>query len=120
MQLVGQRTNQTFAFLPDARFVEMLHYKAELVGIQVMLTEESYTSECSCLDGEPLAHQEQCAGGRVKRRPFLSATGKRLNADVNGAYNTLVQVVPNAVRNGREGAVVHPVRLHLANRRRAS
>jgi putative transposase len=90
------------------------------MGIQIILTEASDTSTCSFLDGEPLAHQDPYSGSRVKRGLFLTSTGKRLNADVNGAYNTLVQVVPNAVRNGREGAVVHPVRLHLANRRLAS
>jgi putative transposase len=117
---LGKRTNQTFAYLPHARFIEMLHYKARLVGIQVMVAEESDTSKCSFLDGEPLAHQERYAGRRVKRGLFLTATGKRLNADVNGAYNILVKVVPNAFSNGRAGAVVRPVRLHLANRRLAS
>jgi putative transposase len=117
---LGKRTNQTFAFLPHARFIEMLLYKAGLVGIQVMLTEESYTSRCSFLDGEPLVHQDQYSGRRVKRGLFLTSTGKRLNADVNGAYNMIVKVVPNAFSNGREGVVVHPVRLNLANRRLAS
>jgi putative transposase len=98
----------------------MLLYKAGLVGIQVMLTEESYTSRCSFLDGEPLVHQDQYSGRRVKRGLFLTSTGKRLNADVNGAYNMIVKVVPNAFSNGREGVVVHPVRLNLANRRLAS
>ena len=46
--------------------------------------------------------------------------GEAVNADVNGAYNMIVKVVPNAFGNGREGVVVHPVRLRLANRRLAS
>jgi putative transposase len=29
--------------IPHARFIDLLTYKAELVGIRVVLTEESYT-----------------------------------------------------------------------------
>jgi putative transposase len=117
---MGKRNNQTFVFLPHARFIQMLTYKAQLVGIQVTLTEESYTSKCSFLDDEPLTHQATYAGKRVKRGLFMTATGRRLNADVNGAYNMIVKVVPDAFGNGRAGVVVHPVRLNLANRRLAS
>ena len=35
---LGKRTNQNFVFVPHARFIEMLTYKAELVGIQVQIT----------------------------------------------------------------------------------
>src|SRR5215831_6806534 len=31
---LGKRTNQHFVFVPHARFIEMLTYKAELVGIR--------------------------------------------------------------------------------------
>lgn len=112
---LGKRTNQAFVFLPHARFIQMLTYKAQMVGIQVTLTEESYTSKCSFLDSEPLAHREQYQGKRVTRGSFVTATGKHLNADVNAAYNMIVKVVPDAFGKGREGVVVHPVRLCLAN-----
>lgn len=112
---LGKRTNQAFVFLPNARFIQMLTYKAQLVGLQVIVTEESYTSKCSFLDREPLARQEQYLGKRVTRGSFVTGTGKRLNADVNGAYNMIVKVVPDAFSKGRAGVVVHPVRLCLAN-----
>ncbi len=51
---MGKRTNQNFVSVPHARFVEMLTYKAALVGIQVIVTEESYTSKASFLDADPL------------------------------------------------------------------
>ena len=91
-----------------------------MVGIDVVLTEESYTSKCSFLDGEPLGHREQYMGKRMKRGLFVTVTERRINADVNASYNMIVKVVPNAFGNGREGVVVHPVRLNLANRRLAS
>jgi putative transposase len=108
---LGKRNNQALVFIPNARFITMLIYKAQLVGRAVVLTEESYTSKCRFLDGEPLAHQEQYAGKREKRGLIVTATRRRINADVHGAYNMIVKVVPNAFGNGREGVVVQPVRL---------
>src|SRR5204863_1013815 len=51
---MGKRTNQNFVQIPHARFIQMLTYKAELVGIHVEVTEESYTSKASLLDLDPL------------------------------------------------------------------
>ena len=51
---MGKRNNQNFVQIPHARFIQMLSYKAELVGISVKLTEESYTSKASFLDRDPL------------------------------------------------------------------
>jgi putative transposase len=117
---LGKRNNQAFVFLPHAHFIQMLTYQAQLVGMQVIVTEESYTSKCSFLDSESLEHQEQYAGKRVKRGLFVTATGRQMNADVNGSYNMIVKVVPDAFGKGRVGVVVHPVRLNPANHRLAS
>ncbi len=38
---MGKRNNQNFVQIPHARFISMLTYKAELVGITVKITEES-------------------------------------------------------------------------------
>jgi putative transposase len=67
-----------------------------------------------------VTHQERYAGNRLKRGLFQTATGKRFNADVNGADTMILNVVPDAVGTGRAGVVVHPVRLCLAHRRLAS
>jgi IS605 OrfB family transposase len=118
---LGKRTNQNFVFVPHAWFVEMLRYKAELVGIHVVVTEESYTSQASFLDGDPLPVYDPARpppvfrGRRVKRGLYRAGDGRRLNADVNGAYNILRKVVPDAFGNGMGGVVVHPVRIALAN-----
>ncbi len=105
---IGKRNNQNFVSIPHARFIEMLTYKAELVGIKVVLTEESHTSKCSFLDMEPICHQEKYAGKRIKRGLFRSSMGKLINADLNGAYNIIRKVAPGAFSQGVEGAVVHP------------
>jgi putative transposase len=108
---LGKRTNQNFVQLPHARFIDLLTYKAQQVGIRVILTEESYTSKCSFLDGEPVGKHEVYAGRRIHRGLFRASDRRCLHADVNGSYNILRKVVPNAFSNGIGGAVVHPVRV---------
>jgi len=115
---LGRRTNQNFVLIPHARFIQMLTYKAELVGIRVIAREESYTSKCSFLDSEPIQRQVTYLGRRVKRGLFISARGRRIQADVNGSYNILRKEVPCAFdAAGIEGAVVRPVRLVLAKQK---
>jgi putative transposase len=123
---LSRRGNQNFVSVPHARFIEMLTYKAALVGIQVRLTEESYTSKASFLDADPLPvydvqRQEApvFSGRRVKRGLYQAASGRRLNADVNGAYNILRKVLPDTIGKGIAGAAVHPVRLPVRTKRAA-
>jgi putative transposase len=50
---MGKRTNQNFVQILHACFIAMLTYKAELVGIRVEITEESYTSKPASLTVTP-------------------------------------------------------------------
>ncbi len=116
---MGKRNNQTFVQIPHTRFISMLTYKAELVGIQVIVGEESYTSKASFLDNDPIpmwgktTQELVFSGKRVKRGLYKSKSGKKLNADVNGSYNILRKVAPDAMSGkGVEDCVVNPVRLH--------
>ena len=115
---MGRRNNQNFVSVPHARFIEMLTYKAQLVGIQVIVTEESYTSKASFLDLDPLpvygvdaANVPPFSGKRIKRGLYRAANGRRIHADVNGAYNILRKAVPDSFGQGIEAVVVRPVRL---------
>jgi putative transposase len=109
---LGTRTNQNFVQIPHARFIEMLTYKAQLIGIEVILTEESYTSKCSFLDREPIGKYERFAGKRVKRWLFIAGDGREIHADVNGSLNILRKVIPNAFEAwGIAASVVTPVRV---------
>lgn len=103
---LGSRTNQNFVQIPHACFIDMLCYKAQRVGIQVILTEESYTSQCSFLDNEPLGRHEVYAGQRVKRWLFVASGGREIHADVNGSLNILRKVIPNAFPAGGIAASV--------------
>jgi putative transposase len=108
---LGSRTNQNFVQIPHARFIEMLIYKAELVGIRVFVVEESYTSKCSFLDLEPIQKHEHYLGKRVKRGLFRAANGRFIHADVNAAYNIIRKVAPDAFTEGVEDVLLHPVRI---------
>ncbi|NES20544.1 MAG: transposase, partial [Symploca sp. SIO3E6] len=89
---------------------------------KVIITEESYTSVASFLDGDFIpvygSNEASCvkfSGRRVKRGLYCSKIGIKFNADINGSYNIIRKVVPDAFGNGIEGVVVHPVKITLAN-----
>lgn len=108
---IGKKNNQSFTQIPFARFIHMIEYKAELVGINVKTREESYTSKCSFIDNEPIKKHESYQGRRVKRGLFKASNGEIINADVNGALNILRKEVPrlNLLSEGIEGFVVNPI-----------
>jgi putative transposase len=101
---MGKRNNQNFVQIPHARFIDMLTYKALLVGIVVEVREESYTSKASFLDLDPIPdykpndeEEHVFSGKRIGRRNRLYRTkdGRKICADVNGAYNILRKSKPN-------------------------
>ena len=110
---IGKVNNQNFVQLPIMRFADLMKYKCELEGIKVLFNEESYTSKCSFLDGEPICKHDKYMGKRVKRGLFVSRSGIKINADVNGAYNIMIKAIPNAFANGIEGVGVHPMVLTI-------
>jgi len=123
---MGKRNNQNFVQIPHARFIDMLTYKAELVGIQVEVQEESYTSKASFLDLDPIPTYKpddeteySFSGKRFGRRNRLYRTkdGKIICADVNGSYNILQKRKPDAFAHvdakGLAAYVVQPLRLAI-------
>ena len=108
---IGSKNNQKFVSIPQAIYINMVEYKLRLEGIKSILREESYTSKCSFLDDESIEKHDNYVGKRVSRGMFKTATGKRWNADCNGAANILKKEIPNAFSNGIEVIVVSPVRV---------
>lgn len=78
---LGDRNNQNFVQLPQARFIEMLTYKAQLAGIKVICQEEAYTSKCSFLDLETIGKHAVYLGKRITRSLFRAADGRLIHAD---------------------------------------
>ncbi len=98
----------------------MLVYKAQLLGIEVKVREESYTSRASFLSkdsipiyGEKSAKNIKFSGYRESRGIYKQKGSKvRINADVNASYNLLRKEIPE-IFNGRgiRDVVVRPIRI---------
>lgn len=86
---LGKKINQKFVQIPFNLLIQKIQYKAEEVGIDVNVTEESYTSKIDHIANEEMKKQDNYLGKRVKRGLFKSSTGKILNADINGAIGIL-------------------------------
>jgi len=117
---LGVVNNQNFVQLPYLTLIKQIEYKAALLGMVVLLNEESYTSVCSSMDLEPVQKHETYMGERVTRKTFVSSTGQKINADLNGAINILRKVTGDKewierfiqTQSGR-GQVVWPVQVYL-------
>ena len=110
---MSKKVNQKFIGIPHQRLIQMIQYKAENVGINVILTEESYTSGTSFLDNEMPSKQNYNKSRRIHRGLFVSNDGKKINADVNGSLQIIKKVFPNAFSNGIEDVGLHPVRVTI-------
>lgn len=84
---LGNFTNQNFVNIPYTKLINMLEYKCQLVGINFIVHEESYTSLCSFVDREDICKHKDYFGNRVERGLFATSSGLLINADVNGSLN---------------------------------
>ena len=86
---MGKKTNQAFVGIPYYQLIQMITYKANLMGIEVKTVEESFTSGTSYLDGELPIQNNYNKARRITRGQFKSNTGLIINADVNAAYQII-------------------------------
>ena len=100
---------QNFTYIPYELFIQMLSYKCENNGIKFIEHEEGYTSGTSFVDEEEPVKENYNKSRRVYRGLFVGNNGIQINADVNGAYQILKKVIPNAFANGIEGVGLHPL-----------
>jgi IS605 OrfB family transposase len=113
---LGKQTNQNFVSIPHARLIEMLEYKARLVGIKVIMQEESYTSRANFFGLDPIPVYGKTdkdavfTGQRIKRGLYKTSVGRLINSDINGSYNILRKAIPNAFSNGIGSCVVRALR----------
>lgn len=110
---LGKVNNQNFVQIPYNDFLNMVKYKCELLGMEVFLREESYTSKCSFFDNEEIKKHKTYLGKRIKRGLFKTKNGSLVNADLNGSYNILKKEIPKAFANGIEGFGVHPIKFYI-------
>ena len=90
-----KKEKQNFQYIPFYKLIQKILYKAELAGIEVLFTEESYTSKCSYKDRNPL-DGSLITGSRVKRGMYKNSDGSLVNADINGSLNICRKVIQDA------------------------
>lgn len=86
---IGKKNNRKFYEIPYRRLINKLRDKLEKTGKTLKTREESYTSKCDALALEDVCKHENYKGRRVKRGLFESSTGRKINADLNGAINII-------------------------------
>ena len=112
--------NKSFVQLPLQRLVGLIKYKAEVMGMEVKLIKESYTSGCSSLDIEPINKVHYNKNRRISRGLFKSNSGLLINADINGSLNILRlyvkdKSIPELIKSAKGNGVVNsPVKLRVA------
>ena len=99
---MGKLNNQKFVQMPLGKLKSRLEQLCKLHGIHFEVTEESYTSKASYLDGDSLPTYGEkpegwkASGARVKRGLYRTLQGFLVNADLNGAANILRKVASQA------------------------
>ena len=114
---LGKRNNQNFVNIPYTKFINQLTYKCQLLGITVITREESYTSKASFLDYDEIPNykdktKHKFSGNRINRGLYRS-TNRKINADVNGAYNIMAKENPNYIISNREQLGFNPILIKL-------
>ncbi|MBC6430226.1 IS200/IS605 family element transposase accessory protein TnpB [Nostoc sp. HG1] len=126
---IGKRNNQAFFSIPHGQLIDMLTYKGNRVGIDVIVREESYTSQSSFLDGDFIPdygrkpQDWKPSGKRILRGLYRTKSRRLCNADINGSYNILKKEFPDAFsqretlkanETGDREVKVSPIRVNLS------
>ena len=113
---IGHKNNQIFEDIPYLSFINKLTYKCENEGINLIKTEESYTSGTSFIDNELPVKDNYNKTRKKKRGLFISNDGIKINADLNASYQIVKKVLPNAFEQRDIGYAYYPVRLTISNK----
>lgn len=116
---IGKVNNQKFTSIPHRIIIESLKDKCKPF-LNIIETEESYTSKASFVDQDELPvfdektiSTHKFSGKRIKRGLYKSKNGLLINADINGSYNIMRKVLPNVINSnehGIKGFIVDPIR----------
>ncbi len=91
-----KKDNQNFVNIPFGQLREKLNYLCERHNIELVEQEESYTSKADFFSNDFIPtygvkgnHLHTFSGYRAKRGLYKSKTGRKVNADINGALNIM-------------------------------
>ena len=98
---IGRKNNQNFVNIPHTKLFNQLLYKGLLNGIEVIFTEESYTSKASFFDKDNLPvygenDNHKFSGRRISRGLYKDSKGNLWNADLNGGGNIMRKISDKA------------------------
>ena len=98
---IGRRNNQNFVNIPHTKLFNQLLYKGLMNGIEVIFTEESYTSKASFFDKDKLPvygenDNHKFSGRRISRGLYKDSKGSLWNADLNGGGNIMRKISDKA------------------------
>ena len=119
---IGKQNNQNFVNIPYGQLRNKLEYLCKLNDIIFVKQEESYTSKSSFWDRDDIPvynadnpKEYSFSGRRTHRGLYKTASGKPINADINGALNIMrkSRVVDMNILYSR-GEVDTPVRIRVA------
>lgn len=112
---LGNKNNQKFVDIPFSSLVDKISYKAKLVGIDVKITEESYTSKVDHLAFEALEKHDIYLGKRKKRGLFQSSVNQLINADINGSIGIARKVFGDSAVQKiiGSGLAFNPIRVNI-------
>lgn len=111
---MNKKSNQNFITIPYQMLLQQLKYKCENVGINYIEQEESYTSGTSFLDEENPIKENYNKNRRIKRGLFKSNSGLLINSDVNGSFQIMKKVFPNAISRYGIEVVLTPIVINVA------
>ncbi|MCM3387244.1 transposase [Ureibacillus chungkukjangi] len=103
---------KNFIQIPFNKLIEQLQYKLREHGINVILTEESYTSKASFIDNDEMSKDIEFSGKRIHRGLYKTKDNKLINADINGASN-IMRKVSSKIFDEVKGVHLHPVIINL-------
>ena len=107
---INKKDKQSFIQLPHSTLIEMVRYKAEKLGIQVVDREESYTSKSCLLSNDEIPtygeKHNQIFSGYRETRAFYKVKGSiiRIHADAHAAFNIIRKHVPKALTHSNKTA----------------
>lgn len=112
---LGNKNNQKFVEIPFSSLIDKISYKAKLVGIDVKITEESYTSKVDHLAFESFEKHDIYLEKRKKRGLFQSSVNQLINADINGSIGIVRKVFGDSAVQQiiGSGLAFNPIRVNV-------
>ena len=112
---MSKKNNQNFIYIPHSKFIDILRYKFEQVGGEVIELNESHTSKCSFLDNEEICHHDKYIGKRKRRGMFQATNNRQLNADINASLNIIKKGFGCSFNPSK--AIFNPIKIDIEKKR---